>query len=138
MHRWRNGRGSAVRGGLIRAAFLATLPLALAACSHGAPAATPTGSAAAARPATDAGVRLDYPVARKVDVVDDHHGTRVADPYRWLEDPSSPGYREWIDAENTLTERFLSTIPDRGALKEWLTALWDYERYGVPYREGGR
>jgi prolyl oligopeptidase len=58
---------------------------------------------------------LDYPVARKVDVVDDYHGTKVADPYRWLEDPSSPGYREWIDAENTLTERVLSTIPDRAA-----------------------
>ena len=121
----------------MRAALLATLSLALAACSHGAPAASSSGNAAAS-PAADAGVRFDYPVARKVDVVEDYHGTKVADPYRWLEDPSSPGYREWIDAENTLTERFLSSIPDRAALKERLTALWDYERYEVPIREGNR
>jgi prolyl oligopeptidase len=76
----------------------------------------------------DAGIRLSYPVARTVDVVDDYHGTKVADPYRWLEDPSSPGYREWIDAENAVTDRFLSTLPDRGPLRDRLTALWDYER----------
>ena len=123
----------------MRAALLATLSVALAACSHGAPGATPAASVAAkAGPAADAGVPLDYPVARKVDVVDDYHGTKVADPYRWLEDPSSPGYREWIDAENTLTERVLSTIPDRAAIKERLTALWDYERYEVPIREANR
>ncbi len=88
--------------------------------------------------APDAGVGLSYPVARTVDVVDDYHGTKVADPYRWLEDPSSPGYREWIDAENAVTERFLSTLPDRGPLRDRLTALWDYERYEVPVREGNR
>ena len=123
----------------MRAALLATLPIALIACSHGGPAATPGVSAQALAAATaDAGVALVYPVARKVDVVDDFHGTKVADPYRWLEDPSSPGYREWIDAENTLTERFLSGIPARAPLRERLTALWDYERYEVPFREGNR
>ncbi|HTS80284.1 MAG TPA: prolyl oligopeptidase family serine peptidase [Myxococcaceae bacterium] len=121
----------------MRAALLASLPLALLACSHApAPAAPPPASARAQ--AADAGVALTYPVARKVDVVDDYHGTKVADPYRWLEDPASPGYQEWIDAEQSLTERFLSTIPDRGPLRERLTALWDYERYGVPFREGKR
>jgi len=121
----------------MRAAIPAALSLALAACSHGPTAAVPSAGAAAPQ-AADAGVRFDYPVARKVDVVDDYHGTRVADPYRWLEDPSSPGYREWIDAENALTERVLSSIPDRTALRERLTALWDYERYEVPFREGNR
>src|SRR5262249_50759007 len=67
---------------------------------------------------------------------DDYHGTRVADPYRWLEDPASAGYAQWIADENTVTERFLAAIPDRGALKTRLTALWDYERFGVPVREG--
>jgi prolyl oligopeptidase len=119
----------------MRFAILATVPLALIACSHGAPAPT----AAKSLPAADAGTAaLTYPVTRKVDVVDDYHGTKVADPYRWLEDPSSPGYEDWIAAQNALTERFLSAIPDRTALRERLTALWDYERYGVPFREGNR
>ena len=124
----------------MRAFLLATIPLAVIACSHGAPApaAAPTATSSAVSAAPDAGVGLTYPVARKVDVVDDYHGTKVADPYRWLEDPSSPGYREWIDAENALTERFLSAIPDRAELRDRLTALWDYERYDVPIREGNR
>src|SRR2546422_7219398 len=58
---------------------------------------------------------LPYPPARKGDVVDDYHGTRVADPYRWLEDPDSPESRGWIDAENPLTEGHLSQIPQRAA-----------------------
>jgi prolyl oligopeptidase len=117
----------------MRAVVLATLPLAALACSHATP-APPAAQAAA----PDAGVGLSYPVARTVDVVDDYHGTKVADPYRWLEDPSSPGYREWIDAENAVTDRFLSTLPDRRPLRDRLTALWDYERYEVPVREGNR
>ena len=120
---------------------LAAAVLALVAfgCSHGAPAPAPATAAAPVR--VDAGVAtptLAYPVARTVDVVDDYHGTRVADPYRWLEDPTSPGYEEWIAAENALTERFLSTIPDREPLRKRLTELWDYERFGVPLREGNQ
>jgi len=117
----------------MRIAILATPLLAVIACSHGAPApgAAPTA-------AVDGGFAKVYPVARTVDVVDDYHGTKVADPYRWLEDPSSPGYREWIDAQNGVTERFLSSIPIRVPLRERLTALWDYERYEVPIREGNR
>jgi prolyl oligopeptidase len=120
----------------MRAVLLATLPFAALACSHATPAPPPAQSAVAAVP--DAGIRLSYPVARTVDVVDDYHGTKVADPYRWLEDPSSPGYREWIDAENAVTDRFLSTLPDRGPLRDRLTSLWDYERYEVPVRAGNR
>ena len=120
---------------------LAAAVLALVAfgCSHSAPAPAPATAAAPVR--VDAGVAtptLAYPVARTVDVVDDYHGTRVADPYRWLEDPTSPGYEEWIAAENALTERFLSTIPDREPLRKRLTELWDYERFGVPLREGNQ
>jgi prolyl oligopeptidase len=122
----------------MRPTILAAVLLALTACSHGGPAPAPARAPAAPSGAADAGVALTYPVARKVDVVDDYHGTKVADPYRWLEDPSSPGYREWIVAENAVTERFLSTLPDRAALRERLTALWDYERYDVPVREGNR
>ena len=81
---------------------------------------------------------LPYPPARKGDVVDDYHGTRVADPYRWLEDPDSPESRGWIDAENRLTEGYLSQIPQRAALRQRLTTLWNYPKYGAPFHKAGR
>src|SRR5256884_7620952 len=79
-----------------------------------------------------------HPPARKGDVVDDYHGTRVADPYRWLEDPDSPESRGWIDAENRLTEGYLSQIPQRAALRQRLTTLWNYPKYGAPFHKAGR
>ena len=79
-----------------------------------------------------------YPPARTSDQTDDYHGTTVADPYRWLEDPDAPESRDWIEAENALTFGFLDTIPARDALRERLTKLWDYERYGMPHLQGGR
>ncbi len=81
---------------------------------------------------------FNYPTARKSDQVDDYHGTSVADPYRWLEDPDSPESRAWIAAENKLTFDFLGQIPERSALKQRLTELWNYERLGVPSKEGSR
>ena len=68
---------------------------------------------------------LQYPAARKSDVVDDYHGTRVPDPYRWLEDPDSPESRAWIEAQNKLTATYLADIPARAALRERLTKLWN-------------
>ncbi|MEJ7713491.1 MAG: hypothetical protein WKF84_27515 [Pyrinomonadaceae bacterium] len=82
--------------------------------------------------------RLQYPAAAKVEQFDDYHGTRVADPYRWLEDPDSPQSRQWIEAQNKLTFGFLGEIPERAALKERLTQLWNYERYGAPFKKGNR
>ncbi len=82
--------------------------------------------------------KIAYPAAKSVDQVDDYHGTRVADPYRWLEDPDSPESRAWIDAENKLTFGYLDKIPQRAAIRERLTKLWNFERYGVPFKEGGR
>ena len=79
-----------------------------------------------------------YPPARLSDQTDDYHGTTVADPYRWLEDPDSPETRAWIEAENALTFDFLAQIPARAAIQKRLTTLWDYERYGMPYLQGGR
>ena len=79
-----------------------------------------------------------YPPARRADQTDDYHGTTIADPYRWLEDPDSPETRAWIEAENTLTFGFLEKIPARAAIGKRLTELWDYERYGTPYLQGGR
>lgn len=79
-----------------------------------------------------------YPEAPKSDQVDDYHGTKVPDPYRPLENADSPESRAWIEAQNKLTFDFLESIPERKKINERLTKLWNYERYGVPYREGGR
>ena len=81
---------------------------------------------------------LVYPKARKADQIDDYHGVKVADPYRWLEDPDSEESRAWIEAENKLTFGFLDQIPERAKIKERLTKLWDYEKYNPPFKEGGR
>src|SRR5438309_9507955 len=81
---------------------------------------------------------LQYPAARKSDVVDDYHGTRVPDPYRWLEDPDSPESRTWIEAQNRLTAAYLAEIPARAAIRQRLTQLWNYPKYGAPFRKAGR
>ena len=79
-----------------------------------------------------------YPVAKKVDQIDDYHGVKVPDPYRWLEDPDSADSRAWIEAENKLTFGFLDKIPERTKIKERLTKLWNYEKYSPPFKDGGR
>src|SRR6266700_3620042 len=81
---------------------------------------------------------LQYPAAPKSDVVDDYHGTRVPDPYRWLEDPDSPESRAWIEAQNRPTAAYLAEIPARAALRERLTKLWNYPKYGTPFRKARR
>ncbi|WNG21945.1 S9 family peptidase [Cystobacter fuscus] len=81
---------------------------------------------------------MSYPAARKDDVVDDYHGTKVADPYRWLENPDSPESRQWIEAQNQLTFGYLEKIPLRSRLKQRMTELWDYERFSVPWKQGSR
>ncbi|MHC5722342.1 MAG: S9 family peptidase, partial [Nostoc sp.] len=60
----------------------------------------------------------------------------VADPYRWLEDPDSEETRTWIEAQNQVTFGYLSEIPTREKIKQRLTKLWDYEKYGIPFKEG--
>ncbi len=80
----------------------------------------------------------DYPAARKVDHVDDYHGTKVADPYRWLEELDSPETRAWIESENAITNKYLDAIPHLDALKSRLTQLWDYEKFSEPFERDGR
>jgi len=79
-----------------------------------------------------------YPVARKSDQIDDYHGVKVADPYRWLEDLDSEETRTWVEAENKLSFALLEAIPARASIKERLTKLWNFEKYGVPNKEGSR
>jgi prolyl oligopeptidase len=73
-----------------------------------------------------------YPKARRVDQVDDYHGVKVSDPYRWMEDTESAEMREWIGAENKITFDYLGKIPEREKIKARLTELWNYERIGAP------
>jgi len=82
--------------------------------------------------------RIIYPESLRVDQVDDYHGVEVADPYRWLEDLDSEPTRAWVAAQNQVTSAYLAAIPERHAIRERLTQLWNYERYGVPIRHGGR
>jgi prolyl oligopeptidase len=82
-------------------------------------------------------VPLIYPKAKTVDQVDDYHGVKVADPYRWLEDTDSPDTHEWVEEENKLTFSYLEQIPYRGAIRERLTKLWNFERFTAPEQHGG-
>ncbi|HTZ83840.1 MAG TPA: prolyl oligopeptidase family serine peptidase [Candidatus Acidoferrales bacterium] len=84
------------------------------------------------------GAPLIYPTAKKVDQVDDYHGVKVADPYRWLEDTDSAETKDWVEAENKLTFSYLEKIPYREAIRKRMTKLWNYERFTVPELEGGR
>jgi prolyl oligopeptidase len=87
---------------------------------------------------TCTGTPLAYPVAKKVDQTDNYFGTTIADPYRWLEDANSEETHAWVEAENKLTRSYLSQIPQRDAIRQRLSQLWNYERYSVPVKEGGR
>ena len=100
------------------------------------PPSIPHDDVAVAKPVVQA--HLVYPDARRGSDVDDWHGTKVEDPYRWLEDSDSPETRVWIDAENSVTQAYLSRIAKRDTIRDRLTELWDFERYQLPYREGGR
>ena len=79
-----------------------------------------------------------YPPTRREDFSELLHGTTIADPYRWLEDDHSPETEAWVNQQNALTHTYLNTIPDRAKLRTRLTELWDFERFGVPFKRGGR
>ena len=82
--------------------------------------------------------RLAYPETVKQEIMDDYHGTKVADPYRWLEDDNAPDTKAWVTAQNKVTFSYLDQIPERAKLRERLTKLWNFERYGIPFKQGGR
>jgi len=83
---------------------------------------------------------IRYPETRRVDQVDEQFGVKVADPYRWLENDvrKDPEVRAWVDAENAVTNAYLATLPGRDVFKARMTQLFDYERFGVPVKKGGR
>jgi prolyl oligopeptidase len=82
--------------------------------------------------------RMVYPDTPRVEQVDDYHGVKVADPYRWLEDLDSEATRAWVAAQNKVTGAYLAGIPEREPIRKRLKELWNYERYGVPIERAGR
>src|SRR5438874_2322540 len=80
--------------------------------------------------------RLTYPETKKVDVAEDYFGTKVPDPYRWLEDDRAPEVSAWVKAENKVTFGYLDKIPYRAQLKDRLTKLLNYPKYTAPIRRG--
>ncbi|MBD3880455.1 S9 family peptidase [Phormidium tenue FACHB-886] len=79
-----------------------------------------------------------YPLTAAVDQIDDYHGKSIADPYRWLEDPHADATKAWVEAQNQVTFAYLNDIPARDALKQRLTQLWNYEKFGTPFRKSAQ
>lgn len=79
---------------------------------------------------------LPYPETPRGEVVDNYFGTEVADPYRWLEDDTSAETAAWVEAENAVTADYLEQIPFRNAIRERLTALWDFPKESAPAPHG--
>ena len=81
---------------------------------------------------------FEYPQARKGDVVDDYFGTKVPDPYRWMEDLNAPEVKQWVQAENALSSKYLEALPLRATFADRINALWNYPKVSAPSYEGGR
>ena len=118
------------------AALASVLTVLFVACSTPkAEHAPPPEQASAPAPAP---AKFQYPATMRGDVVDDYHGVKVPDPYRWFEDPTAQATRDWVAAENAVSKPYLESLPQRAWLGARLTQLWQYERFGVPRREGGK
>jgi prolyl oligopeptidase len=87
---------------------------------------------------THADSKIVYPPTRTDDVVETLHGVAVADPYRWLEDDNAAETKAWVEAQNKVTNAYLATIPQRDAIHRRMTQLWNYERYGIPFKRAAR
>jgi len=79
-----------------------------------------------------------YPATTRSDVIDVYHDVKVPDPYRWFEDPGAQSTKDWVTAQNALAQPYLESLPQRAWFGNRLKALWTYERFGVPQRDGGR
>lgn len=98
----------------------------------------PDARAAQVSAPTAAPTPTAYPVSKKVDQVDDYFGTKVADPYRWLEDDRADDTTSWVESQNQVTHAFLAQLPRRDAIRDRLTEIWNYERIGLPTVEGSK
>jgi prolyl oligopeptidase len=105
---------------VVCAAVTAVVAIAFVGCGHSAP------------------TTLPYPVTKKADVVTDYFGTKVADPYRWMEDLESKDVADWVAAQNAVTSVYLDALPMREAFRKRITELWNYPKVTTPVRRGGR
>ncbi|MCP1383703.1 prolyl oligopeptidase family serine peptidase [Runella salmonicolor] len=80
--------------------------------------------------------QMNYPTTRKVAQTDDYHGTKVADPYRWLEDDNAADTKAWVTEQNKVTFGYLEKIPYRGLIKQQLEKVYNYPKYSAPRRKG--
>jgi prolyl oligopeptidase len=81
-------------------------------------------------------VKMKYPVTRKTDTIDTYFGTKIPDPYRWLEDDKSAETGAWVKEQNNVTFDYLAKIPFRNKLKERLTKIWNFEKVSSPFKKG--
>jgi prolyl oligopeptidase len=81
---------------------------------------------------------IQYPNTPREEIVEEFHGVKVSDPYRWLEDDHSPETEAWVTAQNQLTFSFLKQIPAREKIRQRMTELWNFEKFGIPFKKGGR
>ena len=82
--------------------------------------------------------QINYPNTERVEQTDNYHGIEVQDPYRWLENPDSEPTKDWVAAQNKVTSSYLNTITAKEKIQQRLTQLWDYEKYGSPFKRGQR
>ena len=80
--------------------------------------------------------KIEYPATKKGDVTDTYFGTKVPDPYRWLEDDRSEETAAWVKEQNKVTFGYLESIPYREEIKSRLEKMWNYEKYTAPHKEG--
>ena len=83
-------------------------------------------------------IPVTYPDIKKDETIDDYHGTAIQDPYRWLEDDNSKETSDWVTNQNKVTFNYLDQIPYRKAIKNRLKDVWNFERFGTPFKEGGK
>lgn len=83
-------------------------------------------------------IPVQYPETAKDSVVDDYHGKSISDPYRWLEDDHAENTMNWVKEQNQVTQEYLNRIPYRDLIKQRLERIWNYERYGTPFKRGGK
>ena len=81
-------------------------------------------------------IKFDYPESKKRDHIDDYFGTKISDPYRWLEKLDSDETRDWIKQQNNFTEDYLSKIKIRDKIKKRLTDMWNYPKSSIPFKKG--
>ena len=80
--------------------------------------------------------QMIYPETKALKQVDDYHGVKVDDPYRWLEDDNSKETKTWVESQNKVTNQFLAQISYKDKVKERLTALWNFDKMSTPFKKG--